>query len=200
MKKALIVGAASVALAAMPLVSTFAYDFRDTLSVTLDNNCAFLRKGSTTTSAHGANETWNRGENTNANVDTINTVTLSQGVADQTIGSSIYTVRCNNIDGYTITLATDALARTAVAGSDAQDATAESWPFSGVEAAASGSSWFINLAGAAGTASLSANGGVIDTDGEIAEKEITVTYKATVSATQTAGTYTTNADYTFAQL
>ena len=106
MKKALIAGAASVALAAMPVVGVFAADtditeVTDTLTVTINPTCSFnAQQGGTAPNA----------TNTYSKVMTANGFDASFGV-------TTLTVSCNNAKGYTVSSTMNNLTGPAKAGS-----------------------------------------------------------------------------------
>ena len=90
MKKALIAGAASVALAAMPVVGVFAVDstVTDVLTVTVEKSCTLTRTGVAASGATYDAGTYSR--------------TMIAGEL-QDLGTSTFTVNCNDTAGYTVT-------------------------------------------------------------------------------------------------
>ena len=85
MKKLIIAGATSVALAAMPVVGVFAADpgaLTDTLKISVNESCSFER------GAGGQSEFQK---------------TMAAGEIDDSFGSNTFTSKCNNGLGYTVT-------------------------------------------------------------------------------------------------
>ena len=108
MKKALIAGAASAVLAAMPVLGAFATTtggpFTDTLDVTIENACTFSRGATAHTAGSGSVGTWG----TSTTADTLSG-SLAAGTLDTDFGSSAFNVVCNNHDGWKVTAAASAL-------------------------------------------------------------------------------------------
>ena len=97
MKKLLIAaGAASLALAAMPVVGVFAAsdpaNITDTFKITIADSCTWTRSGANG-SGQGA-ATFNDG---------VYSATLTAGATVPTFGTTTLNVKCNNGTGYTIT-------------------------------------------------------------------------------------------------
>lgn len=202
MKKSLIAaGAASVALAAMPIVGAFAVGNNGTLTdriqTTIGDTCKFVRGADATLPSPAASShpsgTWTT-DTTDNTIDilTAQTITLNSETA---LGSSLFTVICNDVDGYQVTATTPDLVKPATA----------------TEAAAQ-MDYLDSATGAAGKWRFSSNGTGATigngSGGDIALKEtatttgtdFTVTYYAYPGASQAAGTYSADVVYTFAQL
>lgn len=108
MKKTLIAGAASVALAALPMAGVFATDpisvetgqsLTDSFTVTIQHSCTMSRKSG---AAHGAG-TWNP---SGTDSDTLALGSITSG-ARYSMGSSTFNVKCNGTNGYTVTAVVD---------------------------------------------------------------------------------------------
>ena len=176
MKKTLGVVAAA-ALAALPAVSALATtsaSLTDTLALTIEDNCAFTRAQ---TGAH-TGSTWDS--------DAF-AAKVTNGSTNDEIAKSKFTVVCNNVGGYQVTVAPTGFTTTDISG-------AESFGYNAGSYAASGSSWYI--------------GGLQTASDNLVKKETAatagttfeVTYNAKVSTTQQAATYNASAVYTFATL
>ena len=96
MKKALIAGAASVALAAMPVLGAFAVDdtVTDVLTVTIEKSCTLTRTGTAATGDNAATSAAYNG-------GTYSGTMLAGQLKD--LGTSSFTVNCNDTAGYTVT-------------------------------------------------------------------------------------------------
>ena len=84
MKKLIIAGAASVAMAAMPVVGVFAEDpaaLTDTLKITVNDSCSFDRDS-------GGSAEFQK--------------TMEAAQVDTNFGSNTFTSKCNNGKGYTV--------------------------------------------------------------------------------------------------
>ena len=214
MKKAIIAGAASAVLAAMPVMGAFATGattgssvYTDTLILTIENACTFAR--GTTTNGH-ANGFGSWGDGTGdptptagqaGHVDTLTATVLNGKIYDGVsgnegaLGTSTFVVNCNNKAGYDVTVATTGFTASVAANSTG----AYAWGYSagGTIANADNSSWTIasdHTGAALGTNKVAKAEAPVSDDG------FTVTYKAAVDATQPADVYTASAEYTFAQL
>ena len=85
MKKLIIAGSASLALAAMPMVGVFAADpaaLTDTLKITVNESCTFER-------GTGGSATFEK--------------TMAASAVDDAFGTNTFTSKCNNGLGYTVT-------------------------------------------------------------------------------------------------
>ena len=201
MKKTLTIGAASVALAAMPIVGVFAGQqtstITDTLSATITTACTFLRYGAAGAAGQTdvtAGPTWD-GTTTSAASDAA-THTYSatlKPTADVELGTSYFTGYCNAADGFNVTVVTPDLST----GGTAPKTIA----FSGTAPnATSGQGW--TLAKHDGT--LFTNTGTdtvfmsasTSTDASTPINE-SATYKVYTNSTTESGTYTGNVVYTF---
>ena len=93
MKKTLIAGAASLAIAAMPIVGVFAVDdpsdIVDTLNITVESSCAWTRTFS------------NEGTGVTDSGSTLS-ATMTAGQTLSGFATSTLNVKCNNSAGYTI--------------------------------------------------------------------------------------------------
>ena len=187
MKKALIAGAASVALAAMPVLGVFADDDRavkDTINVTVSPSCTFSQGGDNVSySVTGTNAS-----------GVVNPVNNSSNVHE-------FTVFCNQNSGYTVAAEATALSATGITDVFAYKATL---PSTGVDGA-----WNATFAAASGntntlTVAQLADGGAsktIITSGQAsaaAGETWTATYTAYIGTETPAGTYTGTIDYTLA--
>ena len=202
MKKSLAIGAASVALAAMPIVSTFAgtqtSTIGDTLSATITTACTFLRYG--TAGAPGQTDvtsgpTWN-GTTTAPTADSATHVyaaTLNP-TADVELGTSSFKAYCNASSGFKVTVSTPYLS---TGGS-----TPNTIPFSTTTPnATSGEGWTLkkhdgSLFTNTGTDVnfMSANG---PTDATVNPVSETATYTVYTKSDTKSGTYTSDVVYTF---
>lgn len=204
MKKSLTIGAASLALAAMPVVGAFAVPdpsgttITDTLEVTVSAACSFLRYGEQGTASQTdvtTDPSWS-GPTTSATADndTVGSVhkysaTLLPG-ADVELGTSHFTAYCNVPNGFTVTVATPNL--TSTGGNTIN--------YSGSAVAANGEGWTLtkgstifNNVTPGTTVFMSANGST-DADHAVSED---ATYNVYTNSQTAAGTYTGNVVYTF---
>jgi|GEM_PF-1430679 len=202
MKKALIAGAASLAIAAMPVVGVFAVGndgtITDTLELEIENTCAMTiadaeRTADTAKIADGAWGVADAGENATFT----GTVIAGQEYVD--FATTNFQIVCNDNDGYKVTVATTGFEATGV------DSATYPWGYNaGQLATGEDSSWTIKSTGNAQT--LTANSGdknVVATRGNAlttAGESFAVSYSAKVASDQPAGVYTATAAYTFAQL
>ena len=195
MKKALIAGAASVALAAMPIAGVFAADTttvkEDTLTLSIAEVCTFTRNAT----AHGTgadNPTggaWGASNNTYSASVAINTSYAA-------LATSSFDIACNDPDGYQVTVGTTGFTATGVSGDD------YAWAYAaGGSLSTDGQSMWTLDSGSAAGKNL-ANNIVLKRTAMPAggTDSFTVTYGAYVDNNQPAGTYTATASYTFAQL
>ncbi len=189
MKKSLIAaGAASVALAAMPVLGVFADDpaptpsadqvATDTIQVTVDASCTFTAgSGTATYSASGTNQ--------------------SGQVAPSASSSAVhnFTVFCNNNSGYHVTAVATALSQSGVTDDFDYVATL---PSSGTDGA-----WHATIAGT-GLKNQLPDGGASTTIIERSEasdaggESFTATYSAWIGTATPAGTYEGTIGYTLA--
>lgn len=201
MKKTLAIGAASVALAAMPIVGVFAgtqtSTIGDTLSATITTACTFLRYG--TAGAAGqtgvtTGPSWD-GTTSAAAADAathVYSATLNP-TADVELGTSSFKAYCNAPSGFNVTVSTPDLS---TGGS-----TPNTIPFSTTTPnATSGEGWtlakhdgtlFTNTGADVNFMSASA-----PTDSSTAVTE-TATYTVYTKSDTKSGTYTSDVVYTF---
>lgn len=225
MKKSIIAaGAASVALAAMPVVGAFAAFsgglFVDIIQTTIGESCTFARGSQAAHTAsvadyHQTGELWTI--DTDASVspstatpgtDTLDPVTVTPAAAatgtETVLGHSKFYVICNDTDGYEVTVAT-----TSLENGNASQAAAHPWDYTSTitaPASATASYWRITPSDAAGSAGSTGNysdiaNNIISTK-ESAEDghDFSVTYSAFAITGQDSGTYKATATYTAAQL
>ena len=189
MKKKLIAGAASVALAAMPVVSTFAVigdPLVDTLSIEVQDNCS-LAYDSTTAHTNGVG-TWS--------TNTLS-ASLAAGASNQALGSSSFHVICNNQSGWHVTAVPTALNPT-----NTPAPTPANRAIPNASANTDGSVYHYTPSKDAGDTTFTVGGvdsgnvaymeAATDTSG----KDFTVSYTATIGATQAADTYEGTVTYT----
>jgi len=200
MKKSIIAaGAASVALAAMPIVGAMAVDFTDVIQTTVNDTCTFARKEISTGTATGTQighsaGSWTRSGTTPNIIDTLTAQTITIAT-DTVLGASDFHVVCNDPDGYTVTIGTNPLVLTTGTNTHTW-AYNKSDPTSG--GATPGSSyWWVTSDATSKDLSndiVSSKASADDGSG------FTVTYHAYAVAEQDAGTYSATVTYTFAQL
>ena len=179
MKKTLIAGAASLALAAMPVLGVFAAgepaedpaDIVDTLTVNVNGICSFTRTGGTGTY----------------------TQTMTANAIKNDFGSSTFTTECNNGKGYAVTAVFTSIAHTASEGTPiTYDAAAT--------LAAGAGKWQAYKSAPTPAGNINNNGVAHETSGPDAPTgTFTVDYKVATNAVQSMGTYTGTATYTLAQ-
>lgn len=199
MKKTIIAGVASAVLAAMPVVGVFAADTDtekvDTLRLTIDNACTFERiSGSEHASTVG---TWGDDDNSETVTDDPNTLfaTVANDESYDALGTSSFTVTCNNQYGYTVSVAGTAFTADTAANSTGTYA----WGYTkGGTLTTADSMWTI-ASGHAGASWADSNAIVAQASAPVSNDTFTVTYKAYVDATQPADSYTATATYNFAQ-
>lgn len=196
MKKAIIAGAASAVLAAMPVLGAFAADVTtqtDMIVVTIDPVCTI--KADSVTHAAGT-----------SNVGTWSGDTLSgkmtNGSNSDNYGATSMTIVCNDHDGWEVTAKTANLTGAATTGAETIAWAADH------SATKSGVSWTVSQAD--GTGLTVANGKQGSVDGaSVAKltqatdntgKTFTVTYGVGISESQAADTYTGSILYTLANL
>lgn len=196
MKKSLIAaGAASLAVAAMPIVGVFAADGTmtqtDTVVVTVDTACSLATSNTT-----------------NANY----TATIANGAAragENPIAGSTLTVTCNDNGGWQIS-AVGAGTGTSVAHMDASTEADDDIP-TGTTLDGTVSGWAFKVAGNAGSAVQGSydNYSEVPTTAVVVAKNaasaattttatVTASYGVSISPTQEAGTYTGKVTYTLA--
>lgn len=195
MKKSLIVGSASLALAAMPVVGVFATTqtetITDTLEVTIETACDFLRWGEAGNSASGITDgpDWDGETNTPGNkVTGTYSATILPGT-DPVLGTSHFTAYCNAPGGYTVTVVTPGLS----------DGNSHTIAFSGTALnTTSGEGWTLTK-GSGGL--VTATGAVFmqnaNSTYETAPDTETATYQVYTTSATLSGTYTGNVVYSF---
>ena len=170
MKKTIIAGAASVALAAMPIVGVFAADPEpvvDTIRVTVDETCTLTRTTGTGTY----------------------TATMSTGALNPSVGSSTFTAICNNASGFSVSATPTALA--GPAGSEAIN-------YSATTPIAGSGTWTATKTEVAGN--IAASNGVLMTAAGVATGQTeTVTYQVSTRADQAKGDYQGTMTYQLTQ-
>lgn len=210
MKKTITIGAASLALAAMPIVGVFATTqtstVTDVLSATISSACTFLRYGAAGAATTDATPAWT-GPTTSATAD--NDATASPAVPpyhtysatfkpgmDVELGTSTFTGYCNDAAGFTVTVVTPDLATATTPAKTLPFLTAapsattsEGWTL--VKDKAGTPTQFTNLTG--DTEFMKATG---PTDSSNAVTE-TATYTVYTKTDTKSGTYTGNVVYTF---
>ena len=185
MKKSLIAtGAASLALAAMPVLGAFA-DVTDTVVLTINSSCSVGQ----TSSTGGGGKTI---EQTAVNNH------LYTWDADGTQGGTIK-VSCNDAGGWQVkAVGSSTGTNTSMAGTNGGTSIATGTAESGAT-----SNWMFKVAGTGasssytGWAAIPATAAVVASGtGAISEGSINTGYQVWVSATQPAGTYTGRVTYT----
>lgn len=192
MKKTLILGAVSAALAALPVVACFA-EVVDIVSVTVNPSCTIARL------AYGSDGTGEEGSHKNGtgtiagtwgSANSTLTVTMSNGTTTPTnapLGTSRFNVTCNDPDGYRVSVTTTDLTvdgtDLTIPASTTYSATTSGWGviYNGAIYASTEGTTLVNAAG-------------VTTGGTAYE----VGYGVGISSNQAAGTYTGTATYTVA--
>lgn len=202
MKKAIIAGAASAVLAAMPVMGAFAVrngeTITDTLNLEITNTCALTiaDTGRTADTSKIADGAWAAADS-NGNATFSGTVVAGQSY--ESFATTNFKVVCNDNDGYKVTVATT--------GFTAEGVTSATYPWAyaaGGLTTGNVSSWTIASTGNGQT--LNADQGdknVVATRTNAlsnAGETFAVTYSAKTADNQPAGEYTASAAYTFAQL
>ncbi|MBR2795885.1 hypothetical protein IKE13_02455 [Candidatus Saccharibacteria bacterium] len=184
MKKALIAGAASVALAAMPVVGVFATDWTDQFTLSINDSCTIIRK---TDEAHGTGETWTT-DSQDTTKDTFAIGQVYNGETKNNFASSNFTASCNKDNGYSLTVATQGFTRnTSPSGVD-------TWAYNAGGLASTGSSWTLAATGDVVSQDLTNN--IITSTSRSTVDDINITYSLKVGDTQQPGTYNASAAYT----
>ncbi len=177
MKKAVIAGAASAVLAAMPIVGAFAAtSVYDTINVTVTDECTFNR-----TAGEGTYST-----------------TMLSGALNENFGSSTFTATCNFEDP-TQPGATGADIQVTASFVSLMSGSNEI-PYSASALTAGTAGW--NAAKGdrmADAVVMTNNDNLIDATGVFANQSATVWYSVATANNQAAGTYTGYATYTLAE-
>ena len=209
MKKSIIAAsAASVALAAMPVMGTFAATkgVTDNLSVTLDSTCSLTRTGAS------ADGTWTPGDPESTSAGQYTIAHMDAGTT-ATFGTSTFTIVCNDTtSGHSLDVRATGLAgQSGIAGqyidysSNAVAAGTSGWniTISDVQGFGMGEGVApvagivgVNYSGTdhQGTANL--YGGTTTSKNNVADATFKAQYKVGTSTTQAAGMYTGSAVYT----
>ena len=171
MKKHVIAGAASLALAALPVFGAFATDpaaVVDTLTVTVDEACTFDHDGSS-------------GSYTKA---------MSAGQLDANFATSTFKAMCNNGKGYTVGAVFTSLTHTSNGG--------DPITYSATTPTAGSGTWTASVSGSNIAAT---NGTLLNTNEQDPSggTSRTVTYKVSLHNDQAQGTYRGTATYTLTQ-
>lgn len=200
MKKTLIAGAASVALAAMPVVGVFATGSQeDTIVVGISESCTIaLAAGGHADGTDTVKGTWGAGSDVNKLSGSV-----ANGSASNNFGSSTLTISCNKSSGFNVAAAATALVASTVTepGTSNKVTIPLNASFSGSQ---SGWAYKVENSGlSAGitnnTASWSAtasNASLVSGTAPINNGSFTVTYGVGVDTTQPADTYTGSITYT----
>ena len=173
MKKSIVAGAASLVLAAMPVVGVFADDpaaVVDTLTVTVNESCTFEHDGS----ASGAF-----------------THEMTAGALNANFGSSTLKAACNNGKGYTIGAVFTSLAHTGNAG--------EAITYSVDTPTAGSGTWTAQIGDGANIAATNGTLANTNTQDPSGGSTYTVNYKVSLHDDQAQGTYRGTATYTLTQ-
>jgi len=201
MKKALIAGAASVALAAMPVVGVFAAannpsGLTDTLKLTIEDSCTWTR----TLSSTDSDVTIDPSGGTAASSSAARTVVADHEYA--ALAKSTINAKCNNTKGYKITgTFSDLIGYTDSSATKTALNNNEKITYGGNVALSAGN-WIAKL----GTATT---GLVSGTDGNVASTTASdnmtsgstyeITYGVYTGTNQAAGYYEGTASYVFTQ-
>ncbi len=200
MKKTLIAGAASVALAAMPVVGVFAAGSQeDTIVVGISESCTIaLAAGGHADGTDTVKGTWGAGSDVNKLSGSV-----ANGSASNNFGSSTLTISCNKSSGFNVAASATALEASTVTepGTSNKVTIPLNASFSGSQ---SGWAYKVENEGlSAGitnnTASWSAtasNASLVSGTAPINNGSFTVTYGVGVDTTQPADTYTGSITYT----
>ena len=200
MKKAIIAGAASAVLAAMPVVGVFAVanpsNFVDTLKLTIEDSCTWTR-----TLAAGAGGTIDPAGGAAADSAVNRTIVADESYVG--LATSTMIAKCNNTKGYKITgTFTDLQGYKDNTKGEANKLTSNGVITYGGTSALAAGTWIAKL----GDATTGLDSG---TAGNVASKTVSddmtagstyvVTYDVQTAANQAAGYYEGTATYVFAQ-
>ena len=229
MKKALVAGAASAVLAAMPVLGVFAEgvtsgagSYTDNFSVTITPICTFSRLNTAHVDGNATAiqsddaavaKPWSNGTDPFAGADPTGTTgdagradTLTMGalVAGNTysMGGSSFNVVCNTTGGYDINLSATSLHDSETYG----NATGDDITYSGAAVSNSGSTWTVSDTelsdSMAGTPTYYANNGKVKTSATAtttAGDNFSVYYHLGLKSSQAKGIFTGSATYTLVQ-
>lgn len=204
MKKALIAGTVSLAVAAMPVVGVFAADTTsqtDKLSVTIDATCTFKNVGTTEDPKYVEHNDGTSGVGTWTS-DTL-AGTMLNGTNTDNFGTTTFTVVCNNTTGWKVTntMADLKSGENKISPNAGHSATVSGYSWRATQVADNG----LTLGGVADATDTMKKGaagevasfaGTTDANG----KTFTVTYGVGVAQDQAAGTYTGDVVYTLATM
>lgn len=171
MKKSIVAGAASLVLAAMPVVGVFAADpaaLTDTLTVTVNESCTFTR-------------TTGNGQYTQS---------MTAGALKTDFGSSTFTSACNNGKGYDINAEFTSLSHKGNAG--------EAIAYSATTPTASSGTWTASVS-SSNIAATGGKLGEQSTQDPAGGRTYTVNYTVSLHDDQAQGTYEGTATYTLVQ-
>ena len=172
MKKSIVAGAASLVLAAMPVIGVFAANpaaVVDTLTVTVNESCTF------------EHDTGNSGSFTKS---------MAAGALDTAFGESVFKSACNNGLGYDINAVFTSLAHTAGNGT--------AIAYSATTPTAGSGTWTATVSGS-NIATTQGKLGTKGTQDPASGTSYTVNYTVSTHDDQASGTYTGTATYTLVQ-
>lgn len=208
MKKALIAGAASIALAAMPVVGVFADDpisvghngsLTDNFEVTIERSCSMSRKSGAEhtagTGADSASKAWNTPY---ALSDTLSLGAVTAG-AIYSLGSSTFTVICNGTSGYQVNaVATNFAGPSSEDNINATDSAISAVPTGSSvwTAVSSVDNTFVTSTDNENPDVVASSDDPTDNDGE----DFTMTYTLGLKDGQASGSYTGSVAYTLVDL
>lgn len=173
MKKSIVAGAASLVLAAMPVVGVFAVDPEavvDTLTVTVNESCTFEHNGSESGSF---------------------THEMAAGALNASFGTSNFKAACNNGKGYTIGAVFTPLSHQGNAG--------EAIAYSATTPTAGSGTWTAQIGDGANIAATEGTLANTTTQDPAGGSTYTVNYKVSLHNDQAQGTYRGTATYTLTQ-
>lgn len=213
MKKTLTIGAASVALAAMPIVGVFAapqtVEITDTLSATVTSACVFERYGAAGAGSQTdvtSGPAWD-GPTTAATADNDDTATptvppyhtysatLKPG-ADVELGTSYFSGYCNDENGFSVTVTAPDLSNGATTPSYLSflTTTPSATMSEGYTIMRGNDGSPVQFTNQTGDTVFMGSSGPTDSSNAVTE---TATYNVYTLSTTKAGTYTGNVVYTF---
>ena len=221
MKKALIAGAASTVLAAMPVVGVFAFTpvgantpVTDKFLMTVAESCTLTRVTAAGTDANGhTNKTnstdsniasssaaaWTLGADEGINTDTFS-ATLTAGQTYTDIATSNYSVTCNDPDGFSVTVNASNFTKSGqrhtwnyVNGETLGEGTASAWTLTSNHPGK-------NLSGDSFIVAKRAASSVENDTPEHSNDTFQIKYSMRVASDQDTGTYEATAAYTLNQL
>lgn len=175
MKKQIIIGAASLALATVPVAGTFAATTAsDSVQITVSQTCDLSRStGSGTYSA-----------------------TMGMNALNTNVGTSTFSVNCNAPKGYTVKVTTYNLVNRSSSSYTIPYYTGTGTGKTGVPAAGT-AVWAITKGGSSATDYVLSGGTIMSTSAADTSSTATtqqVTYKASTTSLQAAGTYRRSAN------